>query len=261
VAVVPRAGRRRGRRVGAGRGVARVVVARALGAAALSVAAAGHGVGRRAALGAVAGAVLYGTTLPSLTDFSVPGYVVVIVVKTALLALALAAVPRWWALPAGLVLLGGGADPLRARRLPAAVAGPQPGGRSVRACGTGRRRPAGGRSGRRCRNRAGGGGAARRAAERGRGGRRCSCGGRSVATLQTELLDRSSWPDARRTGAGRLRLHRRLRPAPAALHPRLPQRRRLRAPTCRWTPYRTRRMIAVTTPAPSAEPGSLHLGL
>jgi apolipoprotein N-acyltransferase len=76
-----------------------------LGAAALSVAVAGHGVRCRAAVGAVAGAVLYGTTLPWLTDFSVPGYVVVVVVETALLALALAAVPRWWALPAGLVLL------------------------------------------------------------------------------------------------------------------------------------------------------------
>jgi apolipoprotein N-acyltransferase len=76
-----------------------------LGAAALSVAVAGHGVRRRAELGAVAGVILYGTTLPWLTDFSLPGYVVVVVVETALLAAALAAVPRWWALPAGLVLL------------------------------------------------------------------------------------------------------------------------------------------------------------
>jgi apolipoprotein N-acyltransferase len=58
--------------------------------------------------------VLYAPTLFWLTDFSVPGYAVVTLVETALLAVAVALVPAagigrwsggWWTLPAALVLL------------------------------------------------------------------------------------------------------------------------------------------------------------
>ena len=79
------------------------------------------------------------------------------------------------------------------------------------------------------------------------------------ATLQTELLDRSTWPTRERPRPGRLRVHRRLlQPAPAALHPRLPQPRRLRAAAQGWTPHRDRRMMPVTTPAPSGQTGPLQ---
>ena len=58
------------------------------------------------------------------------------------------------------------------------------------------------------------------------------------ATLQTELLDRSTGPPARARKRG-LRLHRRLlQLPPSALDPGLPQPRRLRAPAQRWTPHR-----------------------
>jgi len=84
-----------------------------LGVAALTVAVAGRGPRERLLLGAVAGGVLYGTTLPWLTDFSPPGYVVMAALQTALLAGAVALTPTchgwwggsWWALPATLVLL------------------------------------------------------------------------------------------------------------------------------------------------------------
>jgi apolipoprotein N-acyltransferase len=76
-----------------------------LGAGLLAIALAGRGVRRRLGLGAVAGVALYGTTLPWLTDFSPPGYVVMVALQAALLAAATALVVRWWALPAALVLL------------------------------------------------------------------------------------------------------------------------------------------------------------
>lgn len=76
-----------------------------LGAGLLAIALAGSGVRRRLGLGAVAGFVLYGTTLPWLTDFSPPGYVVMVALQAALLAGAAAMAARWWALPGALVLL------------------------------------------------------------------------------------------------------------------------------------------------------------
>lgn len=84
-----------------------------LGVAGLTVALAGRGARERLLLGAVAGAVLYTTTLPWLTDFSPPGYVAMAVLQTALLACAAALTPTgpgrwgsgWWTLPASLVLL------------------------------------------------------------------------------------------------------------------------------------------------------------
>lgn len=76
-----------------------------LGAGLLAIALAGRGVRFRLGLGAVAGVVLYGTTLPWLTDFSPPGYVVMVVLQSALLAVAAALVVRWWALPGALMLL------------------------------------------------------------------------------------------------------------------------------------------------------------
>jgi apolipoprotein N-acyltransferase len=76
-----------------------------IGAALLAIALAGRGVRRRLALGAVAGVVLYGTTLPWLTDFSLPGYVVMVALQTTLLAGAAGLAVRWWSLPAALVLL------------------------------------------------------------------------------------------------------------------------------------------------------------
>lgn len=76
-----------------------------LGAAALTLALAGRSWRERLLLGAVAGAVLYGVTLPWLTDFSPPGYVVMALLEAALLAGAAALALRWWALPAALVAL------------------------------------------------------------------------------------------------------------------------------------------------------------
>jgi apolipoprotein N-acyltransferase len=70
-----------------------------------AVALAGRRLRQRLLLGAVAGAVLYGTTLTWLTDFSPPGYVLLAVLETTLLALAAALAARWWSLPAALVLL------------------------------------------------------------------------------------------------------------------------------------------------------------
>ena len=76
-----------------------------LGAALLAVSLAGRRARHRLALGALAGLVLYGTTLPWLADFSAPGYVAVALFETGLLAFAAVAAVRWWALPAALVLL------------------------------------------------------------------------------------------------------------------------------------------------------------
>lgn len=76
-----------------------------LGTGLLALALAGRGVRRRLGLGAVAGVVLYGTTLPWLTDFSPPGYVVMVVLQATFLAGAAALAVRWWTLPAALVLL------------------------------------------------------------------------------------------------------------------------------------------------------------
>ena len=75
------------------------------GAGLLAVSLAGRGTRHRFALGALAGAVLYGATLPWLVDFSAPGYAAMALFEAGLLALAAAAAVRWWALPAALVLL------------------------------------------------------------------------------------------------------------------------------------------------------------
>ena len=58
-----------------------------LGAGLLALSVAGRPARQRLVLGAVAGGVLYGTTLTWLTDFSPPGYVVMVLLQTALLAL------------------------------------------------------------------------------------------------------------------------------------------------------------------------------
>jgi apolipoprotein N-acyltransferase len=76
-----------------------------LGAGLLAIALARRGVQWRLGLGAATGVVLYGTTLPWLTDFSPPGYVVMVALQAALLASAAALAVRWWALPPALVLL------------------------------------------------------------------------------------------------------------------------------------------------------------
>jgi apolipoprotein N-acyltransferase len=76
-----------------------------IGVALLAVALRGHAVRRRLQLGATAGAVLYGSTLPWLLDFTPAGYVALVLLETALLAGAAAATARWWTLPAVLVLL------------------------------------------------------------------------------------------------------------------------------------------------------------
>lgn len=75
------------------------------GAGLLAVALARRRIRQRFLLGTLCGAVLYGATLPWLVDFSPPGYVVMALIETGLLALAAAATVRWWALPATLVLL------------------------------------------------------------------------------------------------------------------------------------------------------------
>jgi apolipoprotein N-acyltransferase len=76
-----------------------------LGAGLLAIALAGRGVQWRLAVGATTGVALYGTTLPWLTDFSRPGYVVMVALQAALLSGAAALAVRWWALPPALVLL------------------------------------------------------------------------------------------------------------------------------------------------------------
>lgn len=68
----------------------------------------------RLLIGAVAGTVLYGSTLAWLNGFAVAGYVGIAVLETLMLAVAVGLMPTartgmwsggWWALPAGLVLL------------------------------------------------------------------------------------------------------------------------------------------------------------
>jgi apolipoprotein N-acyltransferase len=76
-----------------------------LGAGLLAIALAGLDLRSRLGLGAVTGLALYGTTLPWLTDFSPPGYVIMVALQTGLLAGAAALAVRWWALPGALVLL------------------------------------------------------------------------------------------------------------------------------------------------------------
>ncbi len=85
-----------------------------LGVAVLTVALHGRRLRARLLIGALAGAVLYGSTLAWLTGFAVAGYVGIAVLETLMLAVAVGLVPTartgrwsggWWALPAGLVLL------------------------------------------------------------------------------------------------------------------------------------------------------------
>jgi apolipoprotein N-acyltransferase len=76
-----------------------------VGVALVAVALRGQAVRRRLQLGATAGAVLYGSTLPWLLDFTPAGYVALVLLEAALLAVAAAATARWWTLPAVLVLL------------------------------------------------------------------------------------------------------------------------------------------------------------
>lgn len=76
-----------------------------LGAGLLALSLARRTARQRLALGAVSGVVLYGATLTWLTDFSPPGFVVMLVLQAALLSVAAGLTARWWALPATLVLL------------------------------------------------------------------------------------------------------------------------------------------------------------
>ncbi|MBW0109762.1 apolipoprotein N-acyltransferase [Pseudonocardia sp. KRD-182] len=90
-----------------------------LGVAALTVALHGRRLRPRLLIGAIAGAVLYGSTLAWLTGFAVAGYVGIGLLEALMLATAVGLVPTartgrwsggwwsggWWALPAGLVVL------------------------------------------------------------------------------------------------------------------------------------------------------------
>ncbi len=85
-----------------------------IGVAVLAVALHGRHLRARLLIGALAGAVLYGSTLAWLTGFAVAGYVGIAVLESLMLAVAVGVVPTahtgrwsggWWALPAGLVLL------------------------------------------------------------------------------------------------------------------------------------------------------------
>ncbi|MFB9383365.1 apolipoprotein N-acyltransferase [Pseudonocardia petroleophila] len=81
-----------------------------LGAAVLTFALHGRTVRGRLLVGAVAGAVLYGTTLGWIGGFALAGYLAIALVETLMLAAALALVPTTrpggiWALPGSLVLL------------------------------------------------------------------------------------------------------------------------------------------------------------
>lgn len=85
-----------------------------LGVAALAIALRGRSPWGRLLLGALAGVALHAPSLRWLTDFSVPGYVAMVVLEAAMLAVAAAIVPAssagrwsggWWALPAALVAL------------------------------------------------------------------------------------------------------------------------------------------------------------
>lgn len=81
-----------------------------LGAALLTVALQGRTLRLRLLLGAVAGAVLYGTTLGWLASFAIAGYLTIAALETLMLATATALVPAdrrggRWMLPAALALL------------------------------------------------------------------------------------------------------------------------------------------------------------
>ncbi|MFC4950948.1 apolipoprotein N-acyltransferase [Pseudonocardia sp. GCM10023141] len=81
-----------------------------LGAAVLTIAVQGRGLYGRLLVGAVTGAVLYGTTLGWIGGFAFAGYLGIAVVETLLLTAAVALIPATrpggrWALPAALVLL------------------------------------------------------------------------------------------------------------------------------------------------------------
>ncbi|MGQ0575481.1 MAG: hypothetical protein ACT4RN_14930 [Pseudonocardia sp.] len=85
-----------------------------LGVAVLTVALHGQHLRARLLIGALAGAVLYGSTLAWLTGFAVAGYVGIAVLEALLLAVAVGSVPTalsgrwsggWWSMPAWLVLL------------------------------------------------------------------------------------------------------------------------------------------------------------
>ncbi|WP_225924548.1 apolipoprotein N-acyltransferase [Pseudonocardia abyssalis] len=81
-----------------------------LGAAVLTFALHDRTVRGRLLVGAVAGAVLYGTTLGWIGGFALAGYLAIALVETLMLAVALALVPTTrpvgiWALPGALVLL------------------------------------------------------------------------------------------------------------------------------------------------------------
>ncbi|WP_350339511.1 hypothetical protein [Pengzhenrongella frigida] len=85
-----------------------------LGVAFLTLALHGQGTRERCLFGGLTGAMFYGLTLQWLMDFSVAGYVAMVVLETTLLTTAVALIPAhrsgrwaggWWALPAALVLL------------------------------------------------------------------------------------------------------------------------------------------------------------
>jgi apolipoprotein N-acyltransferase len=80
------------------------------GVAALTIALHGREMRARLLLGALTGVVLYSSTLVWLAGIAVPGYVAVLLLEAALLAVAVGLVPTarmWWGLPAALVLLDG----------------------------------------------------------------------------------------------------------------------------------------------------------
>lgn len=85
-----------------------------LGVALWVLALRGHAWRRRAGIGSVTGLVWFGSSLYWLSDFTVAGYVAIVVVETALLTAVACAVPAsqadrpwhgWWAVPALLMLL------------------------------------------------------------------------------------------------------------------------------------------------------------
>lgn len=85
-----------------------------LGVTALALALRGRSARQRVVVGLVAGAAYYGPSLAFVTDFSPPGYLVLVLLQCAALAAACALLPAaaagrwsggWWALPAVLVLL------------------------------------------------------------------------------------------------------------------------------------------------------------
>ena len=77
------------------------------------------------------------------------------------------------------------------------------------------------------------------------------------ATLQTELLDRSTWPTQERLAQAVFASSKPSKPPASALHLGTPAPPAMSAASG-WTPHRDRRMIANATPAPCGKPGALR---